>query len=199
MNFLAHLALADHHAAGDAPFIAGNLFGDFIKGPLTSWEDSLSPRLLDGARMHRRVDEYMDTHPNVLHLQTLFSPPYRRVSGIALDVLFDHCLSVHWQHFYDEPLADFAARMYQYLSDSANELDGDLGSKCQTLAQRLEHHNGLQQYHRHDHLEFILNRIGERFKQGNLLQGIMTDIDAIDAEIMAAFLNYWPQASQHFK
>ena len=106
MNHLAHALLA-----ADAPLLlAGNLAGDFVKGRL----DRL-PRtpLLAGIRMHRGIDAYTDRHPVWQRSRARVAP--RRVSGVIVDVAYDHFLARHFARYCDVPLPEFAAGTYRTL------------------------------------------------------------------------------------
>lgn len=102
MNFLAHLHLADCCNS----HLAGNLLADFVRGdPYTRYSRSVA----DGIKLHRFIDSYVDTMPEVLHCKQLFTAETRRVSGIALDITWDHFLAKHWRHYHQQPLAAFVA------------------------------------------------------------------------------------------
>jgi len=100
MNFLAHLHLADHCQS----HLAGNLLADFVRGdPYRQY----TPDVAAGIRLHRFVDGFIDSQPEVRAWRRAFPPHIRRVSGIALDMIWDHYLARHWQVFHDLPLAVF--------------------------------------------------------------------------------------------
>ena len=108
MNHLAHAQLASEPPL----LLVGNLAGDFVKGRL----DRLPPTpLLAGIRMHRRIDSYTDRHPVWRRSRLRVAP--RRVSGVIVDVAYDHFLAKHFDAFSDVPLEDFAARAYRILLD----------------------------------------------------------------------------------
>uniref|UniRef100_UPI003FA0B52C ACP phosphodiesterase n=1 Tax=Enterobacter hormaechei TaxID=158836 RepID=UPI003FA0B52C len=67
-----------------------------------------SQAVIDGIRMHRRIDVLTDTHPLVKQARQLFPNEYRRVAPITLDILWDQILSLHWDKFEpDIPLLEF--------------------------------------------------------------------------------------------
>ncbi len=87
MNFLAHGWLA---RGGSDDFLYGNLIADGVKGTdLDAWE----PAVAAGIRHHRRVDAFVDRHPVLLEIKALAPRDGRRVAGIALDLMWDHCLA----------------------------------------------------------------------------------------------------------
>ena len=92
MNFLAHLHLAD---LADSSLL-GNLMADFVRGA----PEGLYPQpVIEGIRLHRRVDVFTDSLPEVKTACTWFRPETRRVAPISLDVMWDHFLSRHWATF----------------------------------------------------------------------------------------------------
>ncbi|MGZ7081297.1 MAG: ACP phosphodiesterase, partial [Thermoanaerobaculia bacterium] len=58
MNYLAHLFLAGDSAES----MIGNLAGDFVKGVL---HDRFPPAITAGIVMHRKIDAFTDSHPQV--------------------------------------------------------------------------------------------------------------------------------------
>lgn len=103
MNFLAHLHLA--FLANSS--LSGNLVADFIRGKQSSQFDTA---IRTGIAMHRRIDSVTDNLPEVAVARCWFRRETRRVSPIALDVMWDHFLSLHWTMFSpDLPLRDFTS------------------------------------------------------------------------------------------
>ncbi|GEK74128.1 MULTISPECIES: acyl carrier protein phosphodiesterase [Halomonas] len=87
MNFLAHGWLA---RGGNDDFLYGNLIADGVKGvDLDAWGSGVAA----GIRHHRRVDAYIDRHPVLLEVKARAPRDGRRVAGIALDLMWDHCLA----------------------------------------------------------------------------------------------------------
>ena len=108
MNHLAHALLA-----ADSPaLLAGSLAGDFVKGRL----DRLPPTPLEaGIRMHRKVDVWTDRHPVWNRSRHRVAP--RRVSGVIVDIAYDHFLARSFERYCDVPLETFAARAYGILAE----------------------------------------------------------------------------------
>ncbi|WP_420848114.1 ACP phosphodiesterase, partial [Photobacterium sanctipauli] len=97
MNFLAHLHLAEQCNS----HLAGNLLADFVRGdPYQQYPKHVA----DGIKLHRFVDSYIDSLPEVRECRQLFVPETRRVSGIALDITWDHFLARHWAQYHPSPL-----------------------------------------------------------------------------------------------
>jgi acyl carrier protein phosphodiesterase len=59
MNFLGHLFFSNN----ELQLMHANLYGDFVKGKDLSQFDST---IQTGIRLHRKIDSYIDHHPDVL-------------------------------------------------------------------------------------------------------------------------------------
>lgn len=113
MNYLAHLYLADDRPAS----LIGNLLPDMHRGRLPK---DLDPVVLEGVHRHRRVDVFTDSHPLFEKSCARLRPRHGRYSGVLVDVLYDHVLSVHWAEYHPEPLADFIAGAYERMLAEAD-------------------------------------------------------------------------------
>ena len=108
MNFLAH-ALLSGEAETDR---VGGLMGDFIKGPLPA---GLPPDLAAGVALHRAIDSFADRHPAFAASRARVSPLRRRVSGILVDLFYDHLLARDWTDHGTGTLDDYTAQLYASL------------------------------------------------------------------------------------
>ena len=91
MNFLAHLYLAGN----DEALRLGALLGDFVRGSAALEVYDLP--LQRGIRLHRHIDSFTDSLPEVIELRKCFHPPFRRYSGIIIDLGMDHELAKRWE------------------------------------------------------------------------------------------------------
>jgi len=108
VNHLAHALVADR--AGGS--ITGNLMGDFVTGdPSGRWDGPI----LEGIRLHRRVDAFADGHPAFRRSLARLQPPFRRWAGVLVDVYWDHLLARRWDEFCDRELRTFADEVYAAL------------------------------------------------------------------------------------
>ncbi|WP_299015711.1 ACP phosphodiesterase [uncultured Photobacterium sp.] len=151
MNFLAHLHLADRCHS----HLAGNLLADFVRGdPYTQYARSVA----DGIKLHRFIDSYIDAMPEVLHCRQLFSADTRRVSGIALDITWDHYLAKHWQHYHHQPLTEFVEQAQKQVELYQENLPE---SYRQTMA-RMWQQQWLLQYRKRGTISTALERMALR-------------------------------------
>jgi acyl carrier protein phosphodiesterase len=109
MNFLAHLYLA----RSDDELMLGGLLGDFVRGQLAL--RAYPPRVQTGIKLHRRIDRYTDSAPEVKALKRRFPREFRRYAGIVLDLAFDHELARRWPEFSDVPLDTFDVQVRELL------------------------------------------------------------------------------------
>ncbi len=109
MNYLGHLLVS-----GDDPLvITGNFMADAVKGRDLS---AHQPGVQQGIRLHRRIDVFTDNHPLTLAGRDRLRAHCGKYAGVALDVLYDHCIATTWNELHHEPLAQFADRMYALLT-----------------------------------------------------------------------------------
>jgi acyl carrier protein phosphodiesterase len=119
LNYLAHLFLAGNTAES----MIGNLAGDFVKGPL---HDRFPPAIAAGIRMHRSIDAYTDSHPEVAAFRRVLFPELGHYSRVVADVFFDHYLACDWSRYSAQSLDAFLARAYALIDPHADHLPGRL-------------------------------------------------------------------------
>lgn len=106
MNFLAHLYLSGNNDS----LKIGNFIGDFVKGNQIS---SHPKDIQKGIILHRKIDEYTDTHPIVLESKKRLRPKYRHYSPVIVDMFYDHFLAKNWTRYSDQHLKDFTGGFYR--------------------------------------------------------------------------------------
>lgn len=130
MNFLAHALLAGTQPADRV----GGVIGDFVKGRLEPLPPGLSPALAAGVMLHRRIDSYADRHPAFQRSRARISAERRRVSGIMVDMFYDHFLARHWARFSAQALEAFAADTYALLGSFPEPLPAAFMPMFQAMA-----------------------------------------------------------------
>ena len=88
-----------------------NLFGDFVKG---NKFDHFPEIVVEGIRLHREIDSFIDNHPTVIDLLHVLYPKLPKVAGIAVDLYFDHILARDWRFYSDLTLTDFTLNFFNY-------------------------------------------------------------------------------------
>jgi acyl carrier protein phosphodiesterase len=101
LNVLAHALLA----GPDEWLRLGGVMGDFVRG---TPDPALPASVRDGIHLHRAIDTFTDSHPDVRACRELFEPPYRRYAGIFLDIWFDHYLARDFLRWTGEDLGGWS-------------------------------------------------------------------------------------------
>lgn len=115
MNFLAHAYLS----FDNKEILVGNMISDFVKGK-TQYD--FIEGIQKGIVLHRRIDNYTDTHKGVKEAKEYFRPSYRLYSGPFVDILFDHFLAKDSKNFFPLGLDDFTINVYQVLNEYTTHL-----------------------------------------------------------------------------
>lgn len=183
VNYLAHLYLA----GADSDLLLGAMLGDFAKGRLENLP--YSPGVLGGVRLHREIDSFTDAHPRTLISRRRFSPARRRYAGIIVDLAYDHFLARHWGCFSPLPLAEFTDEAYRQLLARRERLPPTL----QRVLPRMAAQDWLGSYAELDTVGRALERIGGRFRRGNPLLGVLTELESAYLGLEEDFLAFFPE------
>lgn len=186
MNHLAHLFFAQPTVQSRV----GNLLGDFARGVKA---DELPDAMRRGLENHWAVDSYTDQHPEVRASKALFSSRRRRFAGIALDVLYDHFLIIHWAEFADRRRNSFVGEVYSDLEEGR----GLMPSQMARVVGRMIRHDWFTAYGDLQQIGFALDRVAERIRFRNNFDGAVEEIEAHYDELEAHFLRFFPDLIAH--
>lgn len=183
MNYLAHLHLAFRAKSS----LLGNMMADYVKGTPSN---DYSQAVIDGIRMHRRIDVLTDTHPLVKQARQLFPNEYRRVAPITLDIFWDHFLSLHWDKFEpDIPLLEFVTYV-------RNTIEPDLWrtpEKFQELNEYLWPQAWLTRYADKTYIAQTLKGMAKRRPRLSALAGSYIALETHYKELSKIFWQFYPQ------
>jgi acyl carrier protein phosphodiesterase len=115
MNFLAHLVLSPK----ETDYIAGNIAADFLKG---SDRKFVSVGVQNGILMHRFVDQFTDTHVLVKTSKDRLKNHFRLLSGVLIDVFYDHFLAKNLELIANVSLEAFCDYIYITLEKNISHL-----------------------------------------------------------------------------
>jgi acyl carrier protein phosphodiesterase len=119
MNYLVHFLLA----GDDDELRLGNLLGDYVKGRVERFDhDGATDRLRTGIKMHRAIDAFSDHHPAVQRSKRLLAQDYGRLSGVIVDVFYDHVLARRWSEHHSTPLPAYTQEIYRTLRGNLSRL-----------------------------------------------------------------------------
>ncbi len=186
MNFLAHCFFA----SANSQSVVGNLLGDFCKGVDLQ---SLAPEVRVGLHNHRLVDKYTDSHPLIGQAKQCFSPARRRFAAVAVDVLFDHYLIVHWQRYSQLSYSDFKAQTYQLLERGQPLMPARMAKVMSSVV----NNDWFATYESIEGIGFALDRIAARIRFNNTFSGCIEDIEQHNLQLETLFLDFFPQLQQH--
>jgi acyl carrier protein phosphodiesterase len=183
MNYLAHLHIADAVNSN----LLGNLLGDFVKGlPAENFGSSIR----NGIFLHRRVDQFTDSHPISRELKICFEPKARRYAPIALDMFWDHCLAKQWALRHPLSLEKFVAECQT--SIEYDEKGIELPLSYRNLSQKLWAQQWLLSYQSFDNIGYALNRISQRRPRLAGLAQCITGLEQHYNELSGQFAFLYP-------
>jgi acyl carrier protein phosphodiesterase len=109
MNYLAHAYLS----FGDPDILAGNMISDFVKGKK---KFDYPDRIQIGITLHRKIDEYTDTHPATRQARQFLRSASGLYAGSFVDIIYDHFLANDPYEFEEGALAVFTGNTYKQLA-----------------------------------------------------------------------------------
>jgi acyl carrier protein phosphodiesterase len=119
MNYLIHFLLA----GDDDELRLGDVLGDYVKGRVERFDHpGITDRLRIGIQMHRTIDAFSDRHPAVHRSKRILSAEYGRLSGVIVDVFYDHVLARRWTEHHPRPLRDYTQEVYCTLKSNLHRL-----------------------------------------------------------------------------
>ena len=184
MNFLAHALLAGDN---DADRIGG-LLGDFVKGLLPA---GLPPALASGVALHRAIDSFADRHPAFITSRRRISGERRRLSGVLVDLFYDHLLARDWPDYGPGTLENYTHRLYAALDDYA----GELPEKAREIADLMRTNDWLCAYRNVAAVGQAIDRMSiYRLRRANPLAGGIEEFSADADGFEADFRRFLPDA-----
>jgi acyl carrier protein phosphodiesterase len=191
MNWLAHIFLSEPSIA----YQHGNLLADLLKG--RSWPGA-SDEFRAGLAMHRHIDAFTDTHPQVHHSKTRLGG-IGRLNGVVVDIAYDHLLVRHWSRFARPDFNDFVTAFHQ----NSLHLPEDYPPVAQSFLTRLTETGHLYDYHSFTGIERALwrieRRLSPRARARERTQDYLPALRQALPEIEEDFLSFMPELVAHFK
>ena len=188
MNFLAHLFLA----GPDAESLLGNLAGDFVKGPL---HDRYPPAMAAGITMHRKIDEFTDTHPAVAAFRRVVAAEQGHYARVICDVFFDYFLSCDWDDYTSESRDDFLRRVYRTLDPFVDEMPGRL----HYVYPLMRDEGWLESYEEIHGIEMALRGLSRRFTRRVRLDAAVHFLRDARGALHLRFRQFFPDVIDYAK
>jgi len=191
MNWLAHVFLSPKSIECQL----GNLLADSVKGKC--WEQAAEP-ICNGIRLHMQIDTFTDEHSEVRASKALLAQK-GALKGVALDILYDHFLSVHWERFSSKK----RERFLEQFSLHAIKASGGYPPDAKRVIQRVVENRQLDSYAQMQGVKHafmrIDNRLSERLRTKDGMMGYLSLIEMHKAELEASFLRFFPELMAHVK
>ncbi|HEY2622837.1 MAG TPA: ACP phosphodiesterase, partial [Dyella sp.] len=146
-------------------------------------------RLIAGIRLHRAIDVYTDSHPEVAAARALLPPPYRRYAGILLDMWFDHLLARDFDRWSERGLERYSAGVRDLLRRHEVWLPAGL----QRFRLYMEAHALPAGYARPEEMAAALDGISHRLRRANPVGEAMPVLNRLAAPLHERFEAFFPQ------
>ena len=182
MNYLAHSFLS----FSSEPVLYGQFIADDIKG--NKWQ-LLDKEVQTGILLHRFIDDYTDTHPLLLELKKKMHPTLGKFSGVVLDVLFDHVLSLRWQDYSDSPRETWIQSTYDQLQKRQQEMT----DKRRFIIEKMIEHDWMNMYLTPEGTSQILNQMARRIPFANPMNDSFKVYFTYEKDIISTFDEFFPK------
>ncbi len=167
----------------------GNVLADTLKG--RSWEGATN-EVQKGMRLHQHIDRFTDMHPIVSEAKSILAPK-GHLRSVAIDLLYDHFLSVHWARFSPKSRERFITHFYT----RAIKASGGYPERAKSVVTRIVENDYFGGYAYWEGLKRsfykIENRLSERARAK---EGMMIHLHRIErhkAELEEGFLDFFPE------
>lgn len=180
MNFLAHFYLSQNNEA----LIVGNFLANQVKGRNFK---SVDEDLVKGVLHHRFIDNFTDTHPNVIQVNALLRPNQGKFSGVASDIIFDYILAKNWSFYSKISLADFTQNIYRVLFLYQNHFE----AFTLLTFQKMMEYNWLFNYQFEEGVKKALFGMSKRSRFKNNLAAAFFDYQSHNQEIDKLFFEFF--------
>lgn len=183
MNYLAHLRLSP----SDPLLRLGNLLGDFRRG----LDTQLCAPLRHGIAQHLELDRFTDAHAAFRRSRARLAPPFARLSGVLVDVFYDHFLARGWSRWGDgRPLRAFADEVYRDLREHRALLTPQLRAASPHMAAQ----DWLGSYASLAGVDAVLARMAARMRRPSPLHRGGGQLRAHYGALAADFETFFPAA-----
>jgi acyl carrier protein phosphodiesterase len=189
VNYLAHIHLA--HLTQTS--MLGNFLGDFVKGSDLS---HLTFEIQQGIKLHRSIDTFTDSHEQVLYLKQRFPRSIRRMSGVVIDIYFDHLLCRYWHQFTDLSMDIVLPKFYAELASYRLKVEG----RYKAVEKSLLQHRWLADYAKRDTCMRAFYQIEKRLHHRiSFAAQASQHLNAHHNEIEEKFFSFYPDLIKHAK
>ena len=186
MNYLGHIYFSNN----DPQLAVANLFGDFVKGKKYL---EYPKHIQNGVLLHRKIDDFIDRHYEVIRLIHTIRGSLPKVAPIAVDIYFDHLLARNWGQYHPVPLPDFLQNFYSQI-DLANEPYPD---NFKHFMDVLIERNWISYYHTQEGLYRMCQGVSSKLSFENALTNGHAVFQLFENEITSCFHEYMRDANEY--
>lgn len=188
MNYLAHLYLS----FDDENLMVGNYIADAVKGKqIEVYSDSIRKGII----LHRKIDEFTDSHPVVEQSKALIRPRYRKYAGVIIDVYYDHFLASGWQSYSEVSLQQFTKLAYRTLFKHYLQMPG----KMKGILPAMAIGNWLASYAHVDNIGLALKGMSTRTRFNSGMENGKDELVEFYDELQNHFELFFPELIQFSK
>ena len=177
MNYLAHAVLS----FGREEILLGQFIADDVKG--RQWTN-YPTTIQHGILLHRFIDDFTDNHELVIELRAILRPELGKYAGVALDVLFDHALSIQWDAHIEEQRQSAIERYYKSLQSQSTHMN----ERRLFITDKMIEHDWMNMYFSKTGTDKILKQMSARITHPNSLHVAMDSFVRFEKEIIFCFI-----------
>lgn len=186
MNYLGHIYFSNN----DPQLAVANLFGDFTKGKKYL---EYPEHIQKGVLLHRKIDDFIDHHYDVIQLIHQIRGSLPKVAPIAVDIYFDHLLAKNWDLYHPVKLPDFLANLYSNIDLSSEPYPADFKHFISLLIER----NWMSHYPTEEGLYRMCQGVSNKLSFENALKNGHTVFYDFQNEITSCFHEYMRDANEY--
>lgn len=187
MNFLAHLVLSGN----DNDLMLGNFIADAVRSK--QW-DHFKPRVVEGIRLHHKIDRFTDHHPVVERSKKRLRARHGKYSPVVIDIVYDHFLASRFsEHTIHSDLSEFAASCYTLFHHRWDELPLSI----RKMLPYMERGNWLVNYQYREGLHRALSGMSRRASFANKMEEATEDVFRDYALYREEFQTFFPLLKEY--
>ena len=180
MNFLAHFFLS----CGDENLMLGNFLADYVSNATVR---DYPAAIQEGVQLHRKIDSYTDTHPEVLRgVRRLYSR-HGKYAPVLVDVFYDYFLAINWGAYSGQPFDAFTQKAYRVLEQNMDLMPEGLQQRLPLMIAD----DWLKAYGSHNGIDYTFYRMKRRVSRPEYLEGaldsLIRDFEALNGEFNRFF------------
>jgi acyl carrier protein phosphodiesterase len=187
MNYLAHAFLSKN----DDHLLIGNFIADHLRGNDFS---AYTPRIIEGIHLHRKIDNFTDTHTEFKKSKRIFYNGFEKYSGVLVDIYFDHLLAKNFLKHSKEDLYSFAKKVYEVYTNHQHLIPASSSRFLEYVIQN----NIYYSYSTIQGIEKVLFHLSHRIKHGVQLNNSVVLFNKHEKELQENFDAFFKDVMNEF-